>query len=51
MPDKATVWGLVIALSEILRVATREPFAVGVIVILTVQVRPAPRVPPHVVPD
>jgi hypothetical protein len=51
VPERLTVWGLVIALSLIFSTATRLPFAVGVNVILTVQLLPAASVVPQVVAD
>jgi len=54
MPDMEKDCGLPAALSENVSVAERVPVAVGVKVTFTMQVDPAPRVPPgagHVPPD
>ena len=51
VPVKLTDCGLLLALSVMASVADLAPTAPGVKTTLTVQVRPAPRVPPHVVPD
>jgi len=50
-PERLTVWGLVLALSETSSTATREPFAVGVNVMPTVQLAPAASVGPQVFTD
>src|ERR1700685_469717 len=51
MPERLTVWGLVIALSAISMVAKRVPFAVGLNSMLTVQLVDAAKIDPQVVAD
>jgi hypothetical protein len=48
VPVSETVWGLVLALSVIVRVPVRAPVVVGVKVTLTVQVAPGASVVPQV---
>ncbi len=54
VPVRGTVWGLPLALSEMLTLAVRVPLAVGVKVTLIVQLTLAATLPPdvgQVVPD
>jgi len=51
VPERLTVWGLVIALSATSSTAARAPFAVGLNVTLTVHFAPAAKVAPQVVAD
>ena len=51
VPDKVTVWGLFAAASVKVRVAVRDPVAVGLNVMLTVQLAEPARLAPQVLAE